>query len=631
MTPSKKKPFHQADSQPQIFLSYSHHESDTKFARQVRDHLRSLGYRVWFDEDMGIGAPWPDRIDEGLRSSDAVVGIISPSSIASKNVQNEWVFAQEHDIPLKLLLFEPTEIPAQFIRINYLDCTKKEKGGAFSKLKNDLKRHFGDRKSTRSATNIANKEHLHSKESADENDLPASNLIRLQRLQTSSLPKWLHFSNENEQLWSFDGEQIEAFSPSSPYQEDRWILPNNRWKYIANQIWQGGLICSDWDGSIYTYMNSEMNRGNLVYQASYDDLPIHLIRVSNSGILYTASWDGTIRVWGQNKKPLFPFDKIHLTHLPKNIVPYRFGHFAVVDDLQTVWLFDPSGELIWKWQSKGSIQDIWVSEWDLSKSHPLTFLVLLENETIIQIKLDSTSDSSQEVLQLPAAVKNFSHLEKEGWTALALENGTLAWLSWSSFRIPQAYRIELDWAIQDLIALHDPQRPSVLVSIGRTATNHLFATNDHKVKKYDLAPVSLVYPDPSQRFLYVILNEDIEMYRNPAFLPLAYEVTIDSIEGTLLVGEYSELIINLVNSGSIPISKVSAALGGRDRILPSSEITQEGKYLPGEKIPLRFSVQSIASGSLPVNLHLSIEDEYGPPSIHAELNAHIESQKQEGK
>jgi WD40 repeat protein len=627
MPPSKNRLIRQADSPPQIFLSYSHHESDTMFARQVRDHLRSIGYRVWFDEDMGLGEYWPDRIDKGLRSSDAVVGIISPSSIASKNVQNEWVFAQEHDITLKLLLFEPTEIPAQFIRINYLDCTKKEKEGALEKLKNDLERQFGDRKSTGSDPTITNKEHLHSKELLDENGHPSPDLIHLQSFQTSSHPEGLHFSNENKQLWSFDGEQIEAFSPNSPYRKKRWFIQNKRWKYVANQIWQGSLICSDWDGSLYIYMDPERNESNLIYQASYDDLPIHLISVSNSGILYTASWDGTIRVWDNNKKPLFPFDKIHLTHLPKTIIPYRFGHFAVIDELETVWLFDESGELIWKWQCKGSIQDMWVSEWDLSKSHPLTFLVLLENKTIIQIKLYSNSDSSQEVLQLPGAVKHFSHLKKGGWTALALENETLAWLSWSSFRIPKAYRIKLDWAIKDIIALHDPQRPSVLVSIGRTVSNHLFATNDHQAKKYDLEPVSLVYPDPSQRFLFVILNEAIEMYRNPAFLPLAYEVTIDSIEGTLLVGEYSELIINLVNCGSIPISTVSAALRGRDRILPSSEIIQEGKYLPGEKIPLRFSVQSIASGSLQVNLQLSMEDEYGPPSIYTELSVHIESQK----
>jgi hypothetical protein len=257
-------------------------------------------------------------------------------------------------------------------------------------------------------------------------------------------------------------------------------------------------------------------------------------------------------------------------------------------------------------------------------------MMLLDGTRVVRVRPGAHPPSELKTLSLPSPVRDFSHLDRqdgEGWTVLALEDRSLAWLSWSSFRLPSAYRVELEWDVRDVVALHDPQRPSALVSLGITGTSHLFATSDRKVREYPLSPVHLICPDPSGRFLFCVLDEGVEMYRNPAILPVACEVMVGSVEGTLVVGEYRELVINLVNSGSIPISRLAATLRGRDRILPSSEIVRKGEYLPGERIPLRLSVQAIAAGTLQVELRVAMEDESGPPAIETRLDVHVQSKR----
>ena len=225
----RKRSSSRAEDSPQIFISYSHRDIDTAFARQLRDRLHSMGYRVWMDErSIPIGDTWDERIEEGLRNSDAAVGIITPSSIASKNVRNEWVFAQEHDIRLLLLLLEPTQIPLQFIRVSYLDFTDQEKGAAFVRLEEDLARSFGGEGQAEAGWLSRGSAAPRAPERPEESELPTPELMRLQRFHTSGVPRCMRFTLKEEQLWISDGEQIEAFARGSPHREDRWLLPFRR-------------------------------------------------------------------------------------------------------------------------------------------------------------------------------------------------------------------------------------------------------------------------------------------------------------------------------------------------------------------------------------------------------------------
>ena len=112
----------------QIFLSYA--RDDVAFARDLRERLLALGHAPWMDLfDIPAGARWPDEIDRALRSAGAIIGVMSPSSMASENVKNEWDWAIANSRTLILLLIEPCEIPFHYVSRNYIDLTSDQAGG----------------------------------------------------------------------------------------------------------------------------------------------------------------------------------------------------------------------------------------------------------------------------------------------------------------------------------------------------------------------------------------------------------------------------------------------------------------------------------------------------------------------
>jgi hypothetical protein len=109
------------DSTPtRVFISYS--REDEAFARQLHEAIEASGYDAWLDvKDIAKGEYWPDAIDAGLKASHVVVGVMTPDSVASRNVKNEWDWALSNDRPLLLLLLRPCDIPHRYVSINYID------------------------------------------------------------------------------------------------------------------------------------------------------------------------------------------------------------------------------------------------------------------------------------------------------------------------------------------------------------------------------------------------------------------------------------------------------------------------------------------------------------------------------
>ena len=122
-----------------IFISYA--RDDVAFARDLRDRLLALGHAPWMDLfDIPAGARWPDEIDRALRSADAIIGVMTPASMASENVKNEWDWAIANDRRLILLLAEPCDVPFHYVSRNYIDCTADREAG-FAALRDALSGH----------------------------------------------------------------------------------------------------------------------------------------------------------------------------------------------------------------------------------------------------------------------------------------------------------------------------------------------------------------------------------------------------------------------------------------------------------------------------------------------------------
>ena len=112
----------------QIFISYA--RDDVAFARDLRERLVAFGHTPWMDLfDIPAGARWPTEIDRALKSSDVIVGLLSPGAVASENVLNEWDWAIANSQRLILLLIAPCEIPFHYVSRNYIDLTSDQAGG----------------------------------------------------------------------------------------------------------------------------------------------------------------------------------------------------------------------------------------------------------------------------------------------------------------------------------------------------------------------------------------------------------------------------------------------------------------------------------------------------------------------
>lgn len=103
-----------------VFISYS--RTNEAFARKLAIALSELGADVWIDiEDIPVGMKWSSAIQEGLDSADAMLLIVSPASMESDNVEDEWHYFMDADKPVIPILYEPAKIHFQLNRLQWID------------------------------------------------------------------------------------------------------------------------------------------------------------------------------------------------------------------------------------------------------------------------------------------------------------------------------------------------------------------------------------------------------------------------------------------------------------------------------------------------------------------------------
>lgn len=98
-----------------VFPSYA--PEDAPFVRQLQAELKRAGVDVWTNrEDMTAGESWRTQIIEGIKSSDALMVVLSPHSAGSRIVVRELTLADEYRKKIVPVLYRPCQIPeeAQF-------------------------------------------------------------------------------------------------------------------------------------------------------------------------------------------------------------------------------------------------------------------------------------------------------------------------------------------------------------------------------------------------------------------------------------------------------------------------------------------------------------------------------------
>lgn len=124
---------------PHIFISYS--RSDEPFARQLATSLSQMGADIWIDiEDIPAGMKWSRAIQQGLDTADLLIVIISPDSMASHNVEDEWQYYLDSRKPVLPVLLKPAKIHFQLNRLQYVDFNRQNYDTALYQLYQELRR-----------------------------------------------------------------------------------------------------------------------------------------------------------------------------------------------------------------------------------------------------------------------------------------------------------------------------------------------------------------------------------------------------------------------------------------------------------------------------------------------------------
>lgn len=107
----------------QLFISYS--RGDAPIANRLADDLTQQGYSIWLDQrSIPHGANWDSEVERGLKESDVMLVLLSPTSTASQNVADEWNFFIGEKKKILPLLIQPCDVPFRLSRRQRVDFTR---------------------------------------------------------------------------------------------------------------------------------------------------------------------------------------------------------------------------------------------------------------------------------------------------------------------------------------------------------------------------------------------------------------------------------------------------------------------------------------------------------------------------
>lgn len=123
---------------PSSFISYS--GKDQEFADQLYADLQNKGVRCWFaPEDLKIGDPFRQRIDEAIRAQNRLLIVLSEYSVQSAWVEKEVETAFEEERRRKIKILFPITIDGAVMTTSQAwaaDIRRTRHIGDFSKWRN---------------------------------------------------------------------------------------------------------------------------------------------------------------------------------------------------------------------------------------------------------------------------------------------------------------------------------------------------------------------------------------------------------------------------------------------------------------------------------------------------------------
>ncbi len=117
-----------------IFISYN--RDSIAMARSLVNDIESLGFVVWFDQELSGGQAWWDQILAMVRECDVFVFLLDPKALNSTACQREFGYAADLAKPiLPVLIAEGVStnlLPPELSRLQFIDYRKQDRQTAFS-------------------------------------------------------------------------------------------------------------------------------------------------------------------------------------------------------------------------------------------------------------------------------------------------------------------------------------------------------------------------------------------------------------------------------------------------------------------------------------------------------------------
>ena len=107
-----------------IFISYA--REDAVRARALADAFAGLGWSVWWDDSIRVGAPFDQVIDEQLDMASCVVVIWSTASVASNWVRAEASAADEQGKLVPVSFEHDLRLPVRFRQLKAVHLTSTD-------------------------------------------------------------------------------------------------------------------------------------------------------------------------------------------------------------------------------------------------------------------------------------------------------------------------------------------------------------------------------------------------------------------------------------------------------------------------------------------------------------------------
>jgi hypothetical protein len=103
-----------------VFVCYSRQDED--FVLELVDRLKDECVPMWIDQyNIQASENWVDAIDEALLAADAVLIVLSPTSVASPEVRSELRLALDEGKVVVPVLYRNCRIPRHLREIEYID------------------------------------------------------------------------------------------------------------------------------------------------------------------------------------------------------------------------------------------------------------------------------------------------------------------------------------------------------------------------------------------------------------------------------------------------------------------------------------------------------------------------------